>query len=312
MGQDPRQGGGRQRRPAQPPEHRRLLRAVAVRRQLAPAGRHARGEAERQDAPGQLDRRVHLAVAVVQARPMEDRDHQDPDRDAEGEAAEQVRGEDPPRMRGTQQRVEGGHPRRPGSAREGEHDHVQAHVARRGIGRTLTAHPVWTARAPSMREVMRATDTNVPAVELAGSGEIPQLGFGVFQVPPPRPPRSRRARCRPATGTSTPPSAYQNEAEVGQAVRASGLERDEVFVTTKCFNDDHGFETAKRACRASLDRLELDFVDLYLIHWPVPRTTATWRPGGPSSSSSRRAWSARSACPTSSPRTCAGSSTRPA
>ena len=63
-------------------------------------------------------------------------------------------------------------------------------------------------------------------------------------------------------------------------MHASGLDRDELFITTKCFNDDHGFENAKRACRASLDRLGLDFVDLYLIHWPVPkhdRYVETWR-----------------------------------
>ena len=131
-----------------------------------------------------------------------------------------------------------------------------------------------------MREVMRATDTNVPAVELAGSGEIPQLGFGVFQVPPPETAEVTLRALQAGYRHVDTASAYQNEAEVGQALRASGLERDEVFVTTKCFNDDHGFETAKRACRASLDRLELEFLDLYLIHWPVPqhdRYVETWR-----------------------------------
>jgi len=53
-------------------------------------------------------------------------------------------------------------------------------------------------------------------------------------------------------------------------VHAAGLDRKDVYITTKCFNDDHGFEQAKRALRASLDQLEMDFVDLYLIHWPVP------------------------------------------
>jgi diketogulonate reductase-like aldo/keto reductase len=67
---------------------------------------------------------------------------------------------------------------------------------------------------------------------------------------------------------------------VGQAVRASGLDREDVFVTTKCFNDDHGYDEATAALRASLDRLEMDYVDLYLIHWPVPsrdRYVDTWR-----------------------------------
>ncbi len=75
-------------------------------------------------------------------------------------------------------------------------------------------------------------------------------------------------------------AAYRNEAGVGQAMHAAGLERDDVFITTKCFNDDQGFEQAKRALRSSLDRLEMDFVDLYLIHWPVPahdKYVETWK-----------------------------------
>jgi 2,5-diketo-D-gluconate reductase A len=75
-------------------------------------------------------------------------------------------------------------------------------------------------------------------------------------------------------------AAYRNEAEVGQAIHASGLERGEVFVTTKCFNDDHGYEQARRALDASLKRLETGHVDLYLIHWPVPahdKYVETWK-----------------------------------
>ena len=75
-------------------------------------------------------------------------------------------------------------------------------------------------------------------------------------------------------------AAYRNEAGVGQAFRASGLEREEVFVTTKCCNDHHGYDEATRALKQSLERLELDHVDLYLIHWPVPaqdRYVETWR-----------------------------------
>ncbi len=66
---------------------------------------------------------------------------------------------------------------------------------------------------------------------------------------------------------------------MGQAVRASGLDRGEVFITTKCFNDDHGYEQAKHAFKSSLDRLEVEYIDLYLIHWPVPahdRYVETW------------------------------------
>ena len=108
-------------------------------------------------------------------------------------------------------------------------------------------------------------------------------------------------------------AAYRNEAEVGQAFAASGLDRDEVFITTKCCNDDHGYDEATRALKQSLERLELDHVDLYLIHWPVPahdRYVETWRAfdrrprGG--------AGSRRSASRTSSPTTSSASSPRPA
>ena len=127
---------------------------------------------------------------------------------------------------------------------------------------------------------MSPSETTVPSVQLAGTAEIPQLGFGVFQVPPPQTAEVTLRALEVGYRHIDTASAYENEAEVGQALRASGLAREDVFVTTKCFNDDHGFETAKRACRASLDRLELEFVDLYLIHWPVPqhdRYVETWR-----------------------------------
>ena len=127
---------------------------------------------------------------------------------------------------------------------------------------------------------MSPSETTIPSVQLSDTAEIPQLGFGVFQVPPPQTAEVTLQALEVGYRHVDTASAYQNEAEVGQALRASGLEREDVFVTTKCFNDDHGFETAKRACRASLDRLELEHVDLYLIHWPVPkhdRYVDTWR-----------------------------------
>ena len=74
--------------------------------------------------------------------------------------------------------------------------------------------------------------------------------------------------------------AYGNEAEVGQAVRASGLDRAEFFITTKCWNADHGYDSATRALKTSLDRLEMEYVDLYLIHWPAPsqdRYVEAWK-----------------------------------
>jgi len=71
---------------------------------------------------------------------------------------------------------------------------------------------------------------------------------------------------------------YKNESEVGEGVRRSGVPRDEVFITTKLWNDDHGYDNALKAIDVSLRNLEMNYVDLYLVHWPVSgRRTETWR-----------------------------------
>jgi diketogulonate reductase-like aldo/keto reductase len=111
---------------------------------------------------------------------------------------------------------------------------------------------------------------HVPLIPLRGGAQIPQLGFGVFQVPPAQTAEVVSNALAVGYRHLDTAAAYGNEAAVGEALRASGLDRDEVFVTTKCFNDDQGHERAKRALHASLERLEFDHVDLYLIHWPVP------------------------------------------
>jgi 2,5-diketo-D-gluconate reductase A len=123
------------------------------------------------------------------------------------------------------------------------------------------------------------TDT-VPNLTLRDEVQIPQLGFGVFQVPPDDTTEVVIRAFETGYRHIDTAAAYQNEGEVGQAVRASGLDRGEVFITTKCFNTDHGFEQAKQAFRKSLDRLELEYLDLYLIHWPVPahdKYVETWQ-----------------------------------
>ena len=125
-----------------------------------------------------------------------------------------------------------------------------------------------------------STSTSVPQLTLRDGVEIPQLGFGVFQVPPEETAEAVTLAFQAGYRHVDTAAAYQNEAAVGQAFRASGLPRDDVFITTKCFNDNHGYEQARKAFQASLDRLELDFVDLYLIHWPVPsqdRYVETWK-----------------------------------
>jgi len=127
---------------------------------------------------------------------------------------------------------------------------------------------------------MSSSASQVPNLSLRGGVDIPQLGFGVFQVPP----EDTAEVTTRALGTGyrhiDTAAAYRNEAGVGEGVRAAGLERGDVFITTKCFNDDHGYDQATRAFNASLDRLETDYVDLYLIHWPVPahdRYVETWK-----------------------------------
>jgi 2,5-diketo-D-gluconate reductase A len=127
---------------------------------------------------------------------------------------------------------------------------------------------------------MSTSTDQIAQIPLRGGVAIPQLGFGVFQVPPSETAEAVAQALSVGYRHIDTAAAYRNEAGVGQAIRASGLDRGEVFVTTKCWNDDHGFEEAKRALRASLERLQLDFVDLYLIHWPVPshdRYVDTWR-----------------------------------
>ena len=120
----------------------------------------------------------------------------------------------------------------------------------------------------------------IPSIALTADVSIPQFGLGVFQVPPEQTTENVLHAIEAGYRHIDTARAYDNEAQVGQAIRASGLDRSELFITTKCFNDDHGYDSATRALKASLGRLELDFVDLYLIHWPVPsqdRYVETWR-----------------------------------
>jgi diketogulonate reductase-like aldo/keto reductase len=127
---------------------------------------------------------------------------------------------------------------------------------------------------------MRTSQTAVPQVQLTGDVEIPQLGFGVFQVPPKETAEVVTQALNAGYRHIDTAAAYRNEAGVGAAIHAAGLDRDEVFITTKCFNDDHGYDQAIRACKASLDQLEVSHVDLYLIHWPVPahdKYVETWK-----------------------------------
>jgi 2,5-diketo-D-gluconate reductase A len=122
--------------------------------------------------------------------------------------------------------------------------------------------------------------TSIPTVTLQDGVEIPQLGFGVFQVPPGDTQEVVEEALASGYRHVDTAGAYRNEAGVGAAIAAAGLGRDEVFVTTKLWNSEQGYDSTLAAFDKSLERLGLDHVDLYLIHWPMPsenRYLDTWR-----------------------------------
>ncbi|MFI8004919.1 aldo/keto reductase [Streptomyces sp. NPDC086010] len=120
----------------------------------------------------------------------------------------------------------------------------------------------------------------VPTVTLNNGVTIPQLGFGVFQVPDDETTAAVAAALEAGYRSIDTAAVYGNEAGVGRALTESGLPREELFVTTKLWNADQGYDATLAAFDASLTELGLDHVDLYLIHWPAPARdlyTDTWR-----------------------------------
>jgi diketogulonate reductase-like aldo/keto reductase len=127
---------------------------------------------------------------------------------------------------------------------------------------------------------MSSQTGNVPTLPTRGGGAIPQLGFGVFQVPPNDTTEVVLNAFQAGYRHIDTAAAYRNEPQVGTALRDSGLDRSEVYITTKCWNEQQGYEEARRALDKSLGRLETHYLDLYLIHWPVPahdRYVETWK-----------------------------------
>ncbi|MGA0566749.1 aldo/keto reductase [Rathayibacter sp. KR2-224] len=111
------------------------------------------------------------------------------------------------------------------------------------------------------------SDTSIPTVELNNGTAIPQLGFGVFRVDPERTAGIAGNALEVGYRHIDTAAGYHNEAGVGEAVRASGIDRGDLWITTKLANGDQ--EHPDDAFQASLDALGLDYVDLYLIHWPL-------------------------------------------
>ncbi|OJH41872.1 aldo/keto reductase [Cystobacter ferrugineus] len=123
-------------------------------------------------------------------------------------------------------------------------------------------------------------ELNLQSTVMLNNGvEIPRLGLGVYLAA--RGEETRQAvRSALVAGYRHIDTArvYANERDVGAAVRESGLPREDVFITTKLWNSDQGYDSALKACERSLKELGLEYVDLYLIHWPVPgRRLDSWR-----------------------------------
>lgn len=110
----------------------------------------------------------------------------------------------------------------------------------------------------------------VPNVTLNDGNQIPQLGFGVFKVPDAETQKAVEQAFEAGYRSIDTASLYRNERGVGAAIKASGLPREELFITSKVWNDSQGKEKTARSFDESLDRLGLDYLDLFLIHWPVP------------------------------------------
>lgn len=110
----------------------------------------------------------------------------------------------------------------------------------------------------------------VPTIEIAPGVRIPQIGLGVFQVPADEAQRVVEEGLAAGYRHIDTAAAYVNEAGVGAAVRASGLPRDEVFITSKLRNGEHGRDSARRAYAETCERTGVERLDLYLIHWPYP------------------------------------------
>jgi 2,5-diketo-D-gluconate reductase A len=121
-----------------------------------------------------------------------------------------------------------------------------------------------------------------PYVTLNDGHEIPQLGFGVFQIDPSEAVEAIGLALEVGYRHIDTAEMYGNEREVGEAIRASGLDRSEVFVTSKLNNDAHRPDDARRAFDGTLEALGFDYLDLFLIHWPLPTLydgdfVSTWR-----------------------------------
>jgi 2,5-diketo-D-gluconate reductase A len=112
--------------------------------------------------------------------------------------------------------------------------------------------------------------SKVPPITLNNGVEMPQLGLGVWKIPDDEAEQAVSAALEAGYRAIDTAKLYRNEKGVGRALASSAIPREDLFVTTKVWNDDHGYDTTLRAFDTSIGKLGLDYVDLYLIHWPTP------------------------------------------
>ena len=122
--------------------------------------------------------------------------------------------------------------------------------------------------------------TDVPTIALNNGVEIPQLGFGVYQVEPEQTRDATLAALEVGYRHIDTAEMYGNEKEVGEAVRDSGIDRGDIFVTSKLNNAFHAYDDALDAFEGTLKALDIDYLDLFLVHWPLPDVgdfVETWK-----------------------------------
>ncbi|MDT6981433.1 aldo/keto reductase [Levilactobacillus zymae] len=118
----------------------------------------------------------------------------------------------------------------------------------------------------------------IPALPLANGNQIPQLGLGVFQVDNAEDTKNAVKWALAAGYRHIDTAAYYgNEQWVGEAIRESGLKREDIFVTSKLWNSERGYDQTKAAFQTTLDKLGFDYLDMFLIHWPAPGYEESWR-----------------------------------
>ncbi len=122
--------------------------------------------------------------------------------------------------------------------------------------------------------------TEIPSVTLNNGIKMPQLGLGVFRMPQEETAQNVRTALAAGYRLIDTAAAYQNEEGVGEGIRTGDIPREELFITTKLWNPQQGYDTTLKAFEMSMEKLGLEYLDLYLIHWPRPmhgKATETWK-----------------------------------